>query len=104
MLNDLFPNPEVQAWLKSGSVGPLVQAYADSLQAAGCTTSTMRQLLHAAAHLGHWLDEQGIAPREIDEAVLKRFQNEHLSQCRCRRSRPGADRHTAFAVVRFHKY
>ena len=104
MLDDLFPNPEVQAWLKSGSVAALVQAYSDSLQAAGFTASTKKQLIHAAAHLGHWLDEQGIVPRELDATVLKRFQTEHLPQCRCRRSRPGSHRHTALAAVRFQKY
>jgi integrase/recombinase XerD len=104
MLNDLFPNPQVQAWLKSGSAGPVIQAYGQSLQAAGCTASTMRQLLHAAAHLGHWLEEQGLSLAAIDDAMLERFQNEHLPQCHCRRSRSGSHEHTALAAARFRKY
>lgn len=104
MLNDLFPNPEIQSWLRSGSAAPLVQAFADSLQAAGRALSTTGQLVHGAAHLGHWLDEQGIALREIDASVLERFRNEHLPQCRCPRSRPGLHRHTARAAVHFQEY
>jgi site-specific recombinase XerD len=104
MLSDLFPNAEVQAWLKAGSAGAVIDAYAQSLQAGGCTAATMRQLVHAAAHLGHWLEEQGIALGAIDEAVLERFQSEHLPLCRCRRSRPGAHEHTRFATARFQKY
>jgi site-specific recombinase XerD len=70
-----------------------VQAYAADLEERFFKRSTIYQRVHAAAHLGHWLDAQGIALSDLDEAVLGRFE-EHLALCDCARSRGGAHWHT----------
>jgi integrase/recombinase XerD len=93
MMTKLFPNSETRDWLASGSSAPFVRAYAADLEERLFKFSTIRQRVRAAAHLGHWLDAQGIPLRDLDEVVLSRFE-EHLALCDCPRSRGGAHWHT----------
>jgi site-specific recombinase XerD len=103
MLNELFPNPEVQKRLIASSSGSLVQSYAKSLQAGGYSTSTMQHRIRAAAHFGYWIDTQGIALRDADDVVLDRFRT-HLPCCNCPQSKPGSHVHTSDGAERFLKY
>lgn len=93
MMTRLFPSPVTRARLMSGSAAPFVQAYAAHLEERLFKVSTLRQRVHAAAHLGHWLDAQGVPLTDLDDAALARFE-EHLALCDCQRSRGGAHCHT----------
>jgi integrase/recombinase XerD len=103
MFDKIFPCAETLAWLESGAAAPFVQAYARSLQEAGFKLSTMRHRIHAAAHLGHWLDAERVPLAELDGAMLERFRA-HLPSCRCAHSKPGEHAHTAVGVARFLEY
>ena len=103
MLNQLFPNPEVQKRLTASSSGQLIQNYADYLQNDGYKESTMLHLIRAAAHFGYWIDTQGITLQDVDDLVLEQFSN-HLPTCRCPSSRPGHHDHTIVGTKQFLKY
>jgi len=100
MFKELFPNSETLAWVRSGTAAPFVRSYAMSLRRAGFKPTTLRQRVHTAAHLGHWLEGEGRVLHELDEAALERFRD-HLLTCTCERSRPGEHHHTAIGAVRF---
>jgi len=44
---------------------PFVRSYALSLRRAGFRPTTLRQRVHTAAHLGHWLESEGRALHEL---------------------------------------
>jgi site-specific recombinase XerD len=103
MLNQLFPNPEVQKRLTASSSGQLIQNYADYLQNDGYKESTMLHLIRAAAHFGYWIDTQGLTLQDVDDHVLEQFSN-HLPTCCCPSSRPGQHDHTIVGAKQFLKY
>jgi site-specific recombinase XerD len=103
MYEEIFPSSEVRAWLCSGVAAPLVKAFAKSLLETDFKTSTMRQRIHAAAHLAHWLEDLGIELSDLDESVLERF-SEHFLTCGCARSRPGRHLHDAIGAKHFLRY
>lgn len=100
MFKELFPNSETRAWVRSGVAAPFVRSYALSLRRAGFRPTTLKQRVHTAAHLGHWLESEGRALHELDETALERFRD-HLLTCTCERSRPGEHHHTAIGATRF---
>jgi hypothetical protein len=71
-----------------------------SLRRTGFKPTTLRQRVHTAAHLGHWLESEGRALHELDEAALERFRD-HLLTCTCERSRPGEHYHRRSALPDF---
>ncbi|HEX8111068.1 MAG TPA: tyrosine-type recombinase/integrase [Kofleriaceae bacterium] len=103
MFKELFPNSETRAWISSGMAASFVHSYAMSLRRAGFRPSTLRQQIRTAAHLGHWIESEGRALRDLDEDTLQRFR-EHLLTCTCHHSRPGEHHHTAIGSERFLKH
>jgi site-specific recombinase XerD len=63
----------------------------------------LKQRVHTAAHLGHWIASERRALRDLDDDALRRFRD-HLLTCTCRHSRPGEHYHTAVGAERFLKH
>jgi site-specific recombinase XerD len=60
----------------------------------------MRHRVHAAGHLVHWLEREGLELQFLDDdGVLERFRG-HLGACSCDRSKPGLHEHTATGASR----
>lgn len=100
MFEKLFNDREFSSWLGSPALAEHVRSYAMALHRSGSKSTSLRQRVHAAAHLAHWLDAQGLELEMLDEEVLQRFR-EHFSSCSCDRSRPGVHEHTALGAGRF---
>lgn len=98
MLETYFSAPKMLGHLRSGPSGPYLDAFADLLERDGYCPATAVRYLRAAAHLGHFLHEQGGTLTEIDLAAFA----EHLRSCRCPRSKGGRrNHHTPFGAKHF---
>ncbi len=88
MIEQFYEHPNALRHLRSGATGPHMDAYARHVAATGFTHNTSREKLRGAAHLGHWLDKQGLDLAGLDEDGLERF-FAHFSGCTCVRKNKG---------------
>ncbi len=91
MIEQFYEHPYALRHLRSGATGLHMDAYAGHIADTGFTHHTSREKLRGAAHLGHWLDKQGLNLACLDEAVLERF-FAHFSGCTCVRRNKGSYR------------
>lgn len=73
MIEELFERPHAMRRARSGCTGPFMDAFAVSLHERGNSRTRMRSLIVGLAHLGAWLDQKGVAPLELDEAMILVF-------------------------------
>src|SRR6266478_4725638 len=83
MLETYFSTVKILEHLRKGPSGPYMDGYAASLERSGYRPATAVRYLRAAAHLGHFVHEQGGSLADIDLSVFR----EHLRTCRCPRSK-----------------
>jgi integrase/recombinase XerD len=83
-----------RTWLSTGMLGPTADSYGAYLQGGGYSASHASAYLHAVGHFAHWLTDEHVALRQIDESVVHRFVTTHLPTCRC----PGRCQRTATVV------
>ena len=100
MFEKLFEEFEFSCWLGAPAAEKHIRSYAMALHRAGSKPSMLRQRVHAAAHLAHWVDAQGLELDDVDEEVLQRFRD-HFPACACERSQPGIHEHTARGARHF---
>jgi integrase/recombinase XerD len=86
MISEYFEAPWAVERLRSGSVGLYLDGFVSALDEAGYSPHTICGYVRAAAHLGRWIDRQGIAITSIDASILSRFRK-HLSHCRCHKNK-----------------
>ena len=103
MFEKLFEELEFSSWLGAPAAAKQIRSYAMALHRAGSKSTSLRQRVHAAAHLAHWVDAQGLGLGDVDEKVLQRF-CDHFAACACDRSRAGFHEHTARGARRFLQY
>jgi hypothetical protein len=82
VISDYFKAPWALARMRSGSVGPYVDGFAETLAGAGFGVRAIRVHIRAAVHFGRWADEHGIAIAAFDDGSLSRFRR-HLQRCGC---------------------
>lgn len=82
MLEHFFHWPPQIARLRKNPGVELLNAFAEHLKQSGYSRSQGCRHLRGAAHLLHWLDQQGSPLTEIDTAVMSGFVR-HLERCRC---------------------
>jgi integrase len=73
MLEALGVLSHIRTRIQSGPLGPYIDGFVTVLQREGYTPGVTRRYVRAADVFGRWLSSQGIAVREIDEAVVTRF-------------------------------
>jgi integrase/recombinase XerD len=78
----MFTSP-YRTWLSSSVLSPSAASYVAHLQRHGYSTSSAGRYLHAVGHFAHWLTEEHLALRHLDESLVRRFLTTHLSRCRC---------------------
>lgn len=82
MLAHYFKSPLALLRLRSGPFREHIDGFAAMLQERGHTRRTARCYLRAAAHLGMWMQSNGVLVIELQDAKLKQFAA-HLAECRC---------------------
>lgn len=101
MLETYFSAPKMLGHLRSGPSGPHLDGFAALLELGGYSPATAVRYLRAAAHLGHFIREQGGTLVEIDLTAF----GEHLRTCRCPRSTGGRrNHHTSFGAKHFRDF
>jgi len=65
----------------------IIESYDEYLQAARYG-HRRRRYLASVVHFGQWLNSEGIAASQTDEALISRFLSEHLPRCGCQRPVP----------------
>jgi site-specific recombinase XerD len=95
MLETYFSAPKMLERLRSGPSGPYLDGFAAVLRRDGYSPSIAVRYLRAAAHLGHFVRDQGGTLAGIDLLAF----GEHLRTCRCPRSKGGRrNHHTLFGA------
>ncbi len=101
MLETYFSAPKMLGHLRIGPSGPYLDGFSALLERDGYSPATAVRYLRAAAHLGHFVHEQGGTLAQID---LPAF-GAHLRACRCPRSKGGRrNHHTVFGAQHFHGF
>ena len=91
MVKRYFAAPYALACLRPGPTGPFLNSFAASLCADGYARRTARGHLRAAAHLGVWMQAEGLALATLDEHTFDAF-TAHLPACACLRNNRGVYR------------
>ncbi len=98
MLETYFLAPKMLAHLRNGPSGSFIDGFAQSLERSGYRPAIAVRYLRAAAHLGHFVCEQGGTLADINLAAF----HEHLRTCRCPRAKGGRrNHHTTFGAKNF---
>jgi len=98
MLETYFSAPKMLGHLRGGPSGSYLDGFAALLKQDGYSSATAVRYLRAAAHLGHFVHEQGGTFAEIN---LPAF-GEHLRTCRCPRAKGGRrNHHTVYGAQHF---
>lgn len=71
------------SWLLESQLAPFVDAFMLHLFDCRYAFNTINNYLAGLTHFAHWLTENSIDVKRIDEALIQRFLDEHLPNCRC---------------------
>jgi site-specific recombinase XerD len=78
---------------KPGGMGPFIEGYRAWLAGRGYTAGTIVNMLAMAGGLGRWMDARGIAPGDLDQAVVTEFRGaRRAAGMRCVPGAHGLDR------------
>jgi hypothetical protein len=73
MLEQYFKAQYALVQARPGIAGPFLEGFAGHLETEGFTPSTVGRYLRAAAHLGAWMEAEGIALPDLDDTVIGGF-------------------------------
>ena len=74
---------QAQAWLTDSALNAHAQSYSRYLIERGYSLSSVKAYLCGVAHFAHWLKKRRVKVSQLDEAVVRRFLDDHLSRCDC---------------------
>jgi site-specific recombinase XerD len=105
MIERYFSAPKTIRRLRAGLSGTFIDGFAEALQYQGYSHSMAVRSLHAASHIGWFVQRRGCVLSDINETMIEAF-SRHLLRCRCYQihSRKRTGYHARFAVKRFHRY
>jgi integrase/recombinase XerD len=66
--------------MDSGTLSPLVEKFSDRLISFGHTRRTTARYLDSARHFCHWLWQTGVAPSDVNDALVEQFARH---RCKC---------------------
>ena len=84
MLDSYFVAPKTLSRLRSGTFGPYLDDFAEELVARGYSRWTAARYLRSAAHLGRFVQLQGVALGAVNGRTLESYR-QHLLCCGCPR-------------------
>ena len=76
-------HPAPATWLRESDLAPLIPAYVSRLVNRHYAASSVRMYVYGVAHFAHWARSRGVYLRNLSDAVVRRFLDEHLPQCTC---------------------
>ncbi|MBE3088432.1 MAG: phage integrase N-terminal SAM-like domain-containing protein, partial [Chloroflexi bacterium] len=91
MRNTYFKAPYAVVYSRPGPAVPFLDDFAESLHLEGYADRTACSHLRAAAHLGVWMQTEGLACSALDHRRIDAFMA-HLSACTCVRGNRGVYR------------
>jgi hypothetical protein len=105
MIERYFSAPKTTRRLRAGLSGPFIDGFAEALQQQGYSHSMAVCSLHAASHIGWFVQRRGGVLSDMNEATMEAF-GRHLLRCRCYQlhNRRKTGYHARFGVKRFHRY
>ena len=83
-----------RTWLTASVLSPSAASYVAYLQRHEYSAPITGAYLHAVGHFAHWLTEEHLTLRRLDESVVRRFLTTHLPNCQC----PGRCQRTVVVV------
>jgi site-specific recombinase XerD len=83
-----------RTWLSASVLNPSGASCVAYLQQHGYSGPIASAYLHAVGHFAHWLTEEQVTLRCLDESAMRRFLTAHLPNCRC----PGRCQRTVVIV------
>lgn len=83
-----------RTWLSASVLSPSAAAYVAYLQGHAYSAPIAGAYLHAVGHFAHWLTQEHLTVRRLDESVVCRFLTTHLPHCQC----PGRCQRTVVVV------
>jgi integrase len=98
MDNDFALPQQTRAWLTDSVLKPSYQAYSTYLIGRGYSSWSVRKYLCSVAHFAHWLRKLRVELSQIDEALIRRFLDEHLPRCDCPLRTPRCRNHVGPAL------
>ena len=72
-------------WLRHGVLAEVAEGFEGYLRDHGYTAMMVGIHLGGVAHFAHWLTRTDRNVSDIDEALIRRFLDQHLPECRCLR-------------------
>jgi len=97
MRDTYFKAPYAVVYSRPGPAAPFLDDFAESLHLEGYAVRTVWRHLRAAAHLGVWMQTEGIACAALDDRRIDTFIG-HLSACTCVRGNRGVYREARAGV------
>ena len=71
------------SWLFESQLAPFVDAFMLHLFDCRYASNTIDNYLAGLTHFAHWITQDNIAVKSIDEKLIQRFLDDHLPSCRC---------------------
>jgi len=75
--------PHTRAWLRKSALATHVAGYWTRLQSRGYAAGTRRVYLGCIAHFAHWMRQERLGLKRVDEGAVARYLAEHLPRCNC---------------------
>ena len=100
MIEKLFRSARVRRRMADTQLGIILHRFVLDLHARGHAHGSIQSYGQIAEHFSRWLARQGVALRQIDDAVVERFLRGHLPRCRCPKPAPTHARNCRAALGR----
>lgn len=100
MLETYFETPFTLRRLRGAPAGAYIDGFAKSLAEDKYSWWTARRYLRSAAHLGRFIEAEGLSLESVDRQVLIAFRT-HLPSCRCPQSNGGTTDDVGRGAERF---
>jgi site-specific recombinase XerD len=100
MDNEFAIPQQTRVWLTDGVFKSSYQAYSSYLIGRGYSSWSVRKYLCSVAHFAHWLRKRRVKLSQIDEALVRRFLDDHLPRCDCPSRTPRCRNHVGPALNR----
>lgn len=88
MPDSLFRRPYFWTRLRANPLGKLIEEFVQHLSDLGYSWATIRERVQSLEHFGCWLRSEGLKPQAVNQALVKRFIETHLPNCRCSKPAP----------------
>lgn len=70
-------------WLMDSPLGPVIPSFTIALRRRHYADHTIAAYLRAIAHVAFWMGMEGVSMQSVNEALIRRFLEQHLPVCTC---------------------